>query len=54
MRNITSFFSEECKDVRVEPQLQPLTGESFAPPTATRNKVRLDVCACGCGLWQAC
>ena len=49
MRNITSsVLSEVCKDVRVEPQLQP---ETFAPSTATGNKVRLDVCARG--FWQA-
>ena len=52
VRNITSsLLSEVCKDVRVEPQLQPLTGESFAPSTATGNEVRLDVCAHG--FWQA-
>ena len=45
VRNITSsVLSEVCKDVRVEPQLQP---ETFAPSTATGNKVRLDVCARG-------
>ena len=33
------------KDVRVEPQLHPSTGESFAQSTATGNKVGLDVCA---------
>ena len=46
MRNITSSLLNE-----VEPQLQPLTGESFAPLTATGNEVRLDVCARG--FWQA-
>ena len=52
MRNLTSsVLSEECKDVRVEPQLQPLTGESFAPSTVTGNELRLDVCARG--IWQA-
>ena len=51
-RNITSsLLSEVYKDVRVEPQLQPLVGESFAPSTATGNEVRLDVCARG--FWQA-
>ena len=48
---ISSLLSGVCKDVRGEPQLQPLTGESFAPSTATGNEVRLDVCACG--FWQA-
>ena len=52
MRTITSsLLSEVCKDVRVELQLQPLTGESFATSTATGNEVRLDVCARG--FWQA-
>ena len=52
VRDITSsLLSEVCKDVRVEPQLQPLTGESFATSTATGNEVRLDVCARG--FWQA-
>ena len=52
VRNITSsLLNEVCKDVQVEPQLQPLTGESFAPSTATGNEVRLDVCAHG--FWQA-
>ena len=44
VRNITSsLLSEVCKDVRVEPQLQLLTGETFAPSTATGNEVRLGV-----------
>ena len=47
----SSLLSEVCKDVRVEPQLQPLPGESFAPSTTTGNKVRLHVCARG--FWQA-
>ena len=52
VRNITSsLLSEVCKDVQVEPQLQPLTGESFVPSTPTGNKVRLDVCFRG--FWQA-
>ena len=42
VRNITSsLLSEVGKHVRVEPQLQPLTGESFAPSIA--NEVSLDV-----------
>ena len=52
VRNITSsLLSEVCKDILVEPQLQPLTGESFAPSKATGNEVRLDLCAPG--FWQA-
>ena len=46
VRDITSsLLSEVCKDVRGEPQLQPLTGESFAPSTTTGNEVKFDVCA---------
>ena len=42
VRNITlSLLIEVCEDVRVEPQLQPLTGESFNPSIATGNEVRL-------------
>ena len=52
MRIITSsLLRSVCEDVRVELQLQPLTGESFAPSTATGNEVRLDVGARG--FWQA-
>ena len=44
VRDITSsLLSEVCKDVRVEPQLQLLTDETFAPSTATGNEVRLGV-----------
>ena len=47
-RDITSsLLSEVCKDVRVESQLQPLTGESFGPSTASGNEVRFDICARG-------
>ena len=52
VREITlSLVIEVCKDVRVEPQLQTLTSKFFASSTATRNEVRLDVCARG--FWQA-
>ena len=52
MRNKTSSIQNEiCKDVRVEPQLQPLTGESFTPSSATGSEMRLDVCARW--FWQA-
>ena len=52
VRNITSsLLSEVCKDVLVESQMQPLTGESFATSTVTENEVRLDVCAHG--FWKA-
>ena len=42
---------EVCKDVRVEPQLQQLTGEYIQYSTAAGNEVRLDIIARG--LWQA-
>ena len=52
IRNITSILLKEvCKDVRVEPQLQQLTGEYFQLSTAAGNEVRLDDSARG--LWQA-
>ena len=48
IRNITaSLLTEVCKDVRVEPLLQQLTGESLQNHTAKGNKVRLDICARG-------
>ena len=48
VRDVTSsLLSKVCKYVRIEPQLQPLTGESFAPSTTTGNEVRLDVYARG-------
>ena len=51
-RSITSsLLSKLCKDVVVEPQLHPLTRESFTLSTATGNEVRLDMCAHG--FWQA-
>ena len=47
-RNITSsHLSKVCKDIRVEPQLQPLTCEPFASSTSTENEMRLEVCARG-------
>ena len=51
-RDITSsLLSEVCNNVQVEPQLQPLTGESFAPSAATGNEVRLEAYARG--FWEA-
>ena len=47
----SSLLSEVCRDIKVEPQLQPVTGELFAPSTATGNEVRLDVYAPR--FWQA-
>ena len=40
-----------CKDVRIEPQLQSLTSQSFTPSTARENEVGLGVCARG--FWRA-
>ena len=52
IRNITSILLKEvCKDVRVEPQLQQLTGEYLQHSTAAGNEVRLDISARG--FWQA-
>ena len=52
IRNITSILLKEvCKDVRVEPQLQQLTGEYLQHSTAAGNEVRLGVSARG--FWQA-
>ena len=48
---LRSLLSEASKDARVEPQWQPLNGESNTPSTATGNEVRLDACAHG--FWQA-
>ena len=52
LRNITAtLLKEVCKDIRVEPQLQELTGEILHPSTITGNEARLDICARG--FWQA-
>ena len=52
IRNITSILlNEVCKDVRVEPQLQQITGEYLQHSTAAGHEVRLDISACG--FWQA-
>ena len=52
IRNITSILLKDvCKDVRLEPQLQQITGEFLQLLTAVGNKVRLDISARG--FWQA-
>ena len=52
LRNITAVLLREvCKDIRVEPQLQQLTGEILHPSTVTGNEGRFDICARG--FWQA-
>ena len=48
IRNITSVLLKEvCKDVRVEPQIQQLTGEHLQHLTGAGNEVRLDISARG-------
>ena len=47
---IAELLEETCKDVRIEPQLQPVTGESL-PASANRTiGARADVSAIG--VWQ--
>ena len=47
IRNITAnLLKEVCKDVRVEPTLQPLSGESFTSKQSNdSDNARADVCA---------
>ena len=41
---ITNLLTEVCKDVDIEPQLLPVTGETFDNRTAnTSNEVRVDI-----------
>ncbi len=49
IRDLTaSLLTEVCHDVRVEPELQPLTGESFIYATAkVQDGARLDISANG-------
>ena len=52
IRNTTSILLKDvCKDVRVEPQLQQLTGEYLQHSTAAGDEVRLDISAFG--FWRA-
>ena len=52
IRSITSILLKEvCKDGRVEPQLQQITGEYLQHSTAAGNEVRLDISARE--FWQA-
>ena len=52
IRNIMSILLKEvCKDVRVELQLQQLTGEYLQHSTTAGNEVRLDISICG--FWKA-
>ena len=51
LRNITAkWLTECCKDVRIEPPLQPLTGESL-PKSNTSDEARLDISARG--FWES-
>ena len=49
LRNITAnLLSEVCKDVCVEPELAPLSGETIVPKSAnTSSEARLDISARG-------
>ena len=51
IRNITAnLLTEVCKDARVEPQLQPLSGETFFEKTADKSdQARVDIS--GRGFW---
>ena len=53
LRNVTSSLLQEvCKDVSIEPTLQPLTGERFeTESTITGDEARVDIKARG--FWQA-
>ena len=55
LRNITAKWlvnqRECCKDVRIEPMLQPLTGESSPLRSNTTDEARLDVSAKG--FWES-
>ena len=43
-----SLLSEVCRDVRVEPHIQPLTGETMRHRTAnTDEEARSDISTCG-------
>ena len=47
---IAEILQEVCKDVCVEPQLLPVTGEEFQARANTADEARADVSAIG--LWQ--
>ena len=48
LRNITSsLLTEICKDVCVEPMLQPITGETLSTPSNISNEARSDISARG-------
>ena len=49
IRNATAnLLTEVCKDIRVEPQLQPLSGETFSEKTANKlDQARVDISVFG-------
>ena len=49
IRNTTAnLLNKVCKDVHVEPQLQPLGGEKFSEKTANKSdQVRVDISVLG-------
>ena len=44
---IAELLEQVCKDVRVEPRLIPVTGETLPPSTNTNDGARADVSAIG-------
>ena len=45
---IANLLTQFCKDVRVEPQLQPLSGETFFEKAANKSdQARVDISARG-------
>ena len=48
IRDLTaSLLRDACHEVRVELDLQPITGETFKPSTNTQDGARLDVAVNG-------
>ena len=49
IRNTTAnLLTEVCRDVRLKPQLQPLSGETFSKTTVNKSdQARVDVSVCG-------
>jgi hypothetical protein len=52
LRNVTAkMLNEVCKDVKVEPILQPMTGENLPSSSNISDEARLDIAARG--FWEA-
>jgi len=50
MRDLTAkMLSGVCKDVRVEPHLNPMTGETMGEVTANTSDEAMDIAAKGKG-----